>query len=99
MKIVRTLEDHDPTTGAPIWRLTMAWGHERVRGRHGDTPPTSRPVLCGGNRNSCTSRAHWKRRDAKRNLEREAEREAAQRRPTEAERAFAEKCRQLMTIA
>jgi hypothetical protein len=92
--VVSGIEDEDPETGQPIWLLTLKCGHTVTCGRHGATPPTSRPGEC----RKCKLRAKEQRKWIKRKAKRAAAREAAQRQPTEAERAWEAKVKQLMTI-
>jgi hypothetical protein len=91
--VVRDVEEEDGE-GRPIWRLLLRCGHEATCGRHSTTPPTSHPGPC----RACRRREVEARKWIKRKAKMAAAREAAQRQPTEAERAWEAKIKQLMTI-
>jgi hypothetical protein len=90
--VAKALPDDDPETGQPIWLLTLKCGHTVTCGRHGATPPTSRPGDC----RKCKLRAKEQRKWIKRKARRAAQREAAQAQPSEAERVLENKIRVLM---
>jgi hypothetical protein len=92
--VVSGIEDEDPETGQPIWRLTLKCGHQTVCGRRSAIPPPSRPGQC----RACKARAREQRKWIKRKAKQAAERKAAQAQPTEAERAWEAKIKTLMAI-
>jgi hypothetical protein len=92
--VVKGIEDEDPETGRPIWRLTLSCGHEVICGRRSERPPTSRPGDC----RKCKLRAKEQRKWIKRKARRAAQREAVQAQPMEAERAWEMKIKTLMAI-
>jgi hypothetical protein len=92
--VVKGVEDEDPDTGRPIWRLVLSCGHEATCGRHSAIPPPSRPGGC----RKCKLRAKEQRKWIRRKERRAAEREAVQAQPTEAERVWEMKIRTLMAI-
>jgi hypothetical protein len=90
--VASALPDEGPTTGQPIWLLTLKCGHTVTCGRHGATPPTSRPGDC----RKCKVRAREQRKWIKRRAKRAAQREAEAAKPTEKDLAWEMKIKTLM---